>query len=230
MQSGGWKFSVLSPKSVTVFARSIVLMNCTDEYAGRDPAGHMVDDETIKAWFCREVLPLERALTHFIRRNWRVTDDVIDLRHDIYELILTGARVGLPMRTRPFVFTIARNHLINRAKRAKIVSFDLVADLETVERDVDTHATERHLMARDALRRTRDGIDKLSPRVREIVLLRKVDGLNTRETAEQLGIGIDAVERQLAMGMKALADFMLGGSGKIIRQKFIRRRRGGGDA
>jgi RNA polymerase sigma-70 factor (ECF subfamily) len=183
----------------------------------------MVDDEILEAWFCREVLPLERSLTHFIRRNWRVADDVNDLRHDVYEMAIAGARGGLPDNTRPFVFTIARNHLINRAKRQKIVSFEHVADLETMERGIDMFAAERYLDARDALRRARDGIDRLSPRVREIVLLRKVDGLNTRETAEQLGIGIDAVERQLAMGMKALADFMLGGSGKIVRQKFLRR-------
>src|SRR3546814_7959898 len=82
---------------------------------------------------------------------------------------------------------------------------------------------ERHAIARDTLRRAQEGIDRLSPRVKQIVLLRKVEGLNTRETAEHLGIGIDAVERQLSMGMKALADFMLGGSGRIIRQKFIRR-------
>src|SRR3546814_8375319 len=83
---------------------------------------------------------------------------------------------------------------------------------------------ERHAIARDTLRRAQEGIDRLSPRVKQIVLLRKVEGLNTRETAEHLGIGIDAVERQLSMGMKALADFMLGGSGRIIRQKFLRRR------
>ena len=184
----------------------------------------MVEDEALEAWFCREVLPLERALTHFIRRNWRVADDVSDLRHDVYELAIAGARTGVPTNTQAFLFTIARNHLINRAKRQKIVSFELVADLETMEREIDMFAAERHLIARDALRRTRDGIDQLSPRVREIVLLRKVDGFNTRETAERLGIGIDAVERQLSMGMKALADFMLGGSGRIIRQKFTRRR------
>ncbi len=190
----------------------------------------MVDDEALEAWFCREVLPLERVLTRFIRRNWRVADDVNDLRHDVYELAIASARSGLPVQTRQFLFTIARHHLINRAKRAKIVSFDLVADLEEADQEVDIYAAERQLIARDALRRTRDGIDKLSPRVREIVLLRKVSGLNTRETAEQLGIGTDAVERQLSMGMKALADFMLGGSGKVVRQKFVRRRDRGGES
>jgi RNA polymerase sigma-70 factor (ECF subfamily) len=56
------------------------------------------------------------------------------------------------------------------------------------------------------------------------VRLRKIEGLNVRETAEKLGIGKDAVNHQLSMGMKALADHMLGGSGKIVRRKYQARR------
>lgn len=184
----------------------------------RRAAGPMVDDDELEAWFCREVLPLERALTHFIHRNWRVADDVEDLRHDVYELTITSARGGLPAHPRAFVFTVARNHLINRAKRAKIVSFELVADLEMIDNAADVLTAERHAIARETLRRVQDGMDRLSPRVKQVVMLRKIEGLNTREAAERLGIGIDAVERQLSMGMRALADFMLGGSGKIVRR------------
>ncbi|MBY8821224.1 RNA polymerase sigma factor [Sphingomonas colocasiae] len=190
----------------------------------------MVDDDVLEDWFCREVLPLERSLTHFIRRNWRVEDDVTDLRHDVYELAISAGRGGLPANTRQYLFTIARNHLINRAKRARIVSFDLVADLETIDREVDLFEAERHLNARESLRRVHEGLERLSPRVREIVRLRKVEGLNVQETAERLGIGKDAVNHQVMMGMKALADFMLGGSGKVIRPKFGRRHRKGGEA
>lgn len=51
----------------------------------------MTDDDAIEAWFCREVLPLEPALTRFIRRNWRVADDVADLRNDVYALAIASA-------------------------------------------------------------------------------------------------------------------------------------------
>jgi len=183
----------------------------------------MIGEEAIEDWFCREVLPLERSLTHFIRRNWRVEDDVIDLRHDVYELAIASARNALPGNTRALLYTIARNHLINRAKRERIVSFDLVADLETIEQDVDLFATERQLTARDALRRVYAGMELLSPRVREIVHLRKFEGLGTQETADRLGVGVDAVKQQLRLGIQALADFMLGGSGKIVRPQFKRR-------
>lgn len=175
----------------------------------------------MQAWFCQEVLPLERPLIAFVRRNWRDSEDVIDLVHDIYALAIAGARDGVPHSTRQYIFTVARNHLINRAKRARIVSFELIADLETFRPEQSLDETERHLDAREALRRVQVGMDKLSPRVREIVMLRKVEGLNIKETAERLGIGKDAVNHQLAMGMKALSDHMLGGTGKIVRRRYV---------
>jgi RNA polymerase sigma-70 factor (ECF subfamily) len=180
----------------------------------------MVEYDMLDGWFRREVLPLERSLVHFILRNWRDGSEVIDLLHDVYALVYSGARAGVPAQTRPYVFAVARNHLINRAKRAQIVSFELIADLTLFDRDPDLEATERHLLARDALRQVEAGLEKLPPRVREIVLLRKVEGLNVQETADHLGIGKETVSHQLMMGMKALADHMLGGAGKIVRRRY----------
>lgn len=185
----------------------------------------MVDDQSLKDWFCREVLPLERSLTAFIQRNWRAADDVIDIRQDVYAQALGAARRGLPQHTRAYLFVIARNSLINRAKRAKIVSFDVVADLEGIGFDPDLSETERALEARDELRRAMAGLDALPPRCREVIRLRKVEGYSTREVAEQLGVGIDTVEKQTTIGMRALVDFMLGGSGKIKRPLFARKTR-----
>ena len=179
--------------------------------------GTMTDDETLNEWFCEKVLPHERALTQFLRRNWKVADDVTDLRQDIYERALSGARSGLPTHTRQYLFTVARNHLINHAKRGQIVSFELVADMTAVDVELDLMAADRHLNARDELRRAQLGLDRLPPRCREIVRLRKVEGLTTRETAERLGISVNTVEKQMTQGMRALVDFMLGGAGRISR-------------
>src|SRR4051794_5193614 len=118
----------------------------------------MIDDAALHEWFCGQVLPLEGALTRFIQRNWRVGDDVPELRQDIYERALLGARTGLPMNTRAFVFMIARNHLINRAVRAKIVSFEVLAELENIG-PIDLLATERQLDAREQLRRAQAGME-----------------------------------------------------------------------
>ena len=183
----------------------------------------MVDDEELNVWFVREVLPLERALTAYIHRNWKVSDDVVELRQDIYENSLLGARRALPTNTSAYVYAVARNHLINKAKRARIVSIEAIADLDIVNRDFDIFEAERALTARDELRRAKEGIDKLPTKCREIVILRKVEGRTDRETAEMLGVSVETVPRQIKLGMKALVDHMLGGSGRIVRKSYNRR-------
>jgi RNA polymerase sigma-70 factor (ECF subfamily) len=177
----------------------------------------MIDDATLREWFFREIFPLEAALTRFIRRNWRNESDVSDLRQEIYARIYGAARERLPLQAKPFLFTAARNHLINTAKRGQIVSFEHVADLEASPLAIDTITPEQHLTARDELRHVQAGLDRLPPRCRQVVMLRKIEGLSTREVATRLNVGVDTVEQQLVHGMRALVDFMLGGSGKIRR-------------
>lgn len=158
-------------------------------------------------------------MTRFIRRYWSTSEEVADIRQDVYEKALIGASRGLPIQARPYLFTIARNHMINRARHASIVSFELVAELDSSLLGVDTLTPERHLDGRQTLRRVQAGLDQLPPRCREVVRLRKVEGLSTREVAGRLGIGIDAVEQHTTLGMRALVDFMLGGAGRIIRAR-----------
>ena len=77
----------------------------------------MVEDPQLQVWFCEEVLPLEPSLTRYLRRNWRTEEDVTDLRQDVYEAALNGARRGLPDSMPGYLFAIARNLLINRPKK-----------------------------------------------------------------------------------------------------------------
>jgi RNA polymerase sigma factor (sigma-70 family) len=177
----------------------------------------VVDPETLKRWFFREVLPLEPALMRFLRRNWRDPAEFVDLRQDIYVRVYDAARESLPLQTKAFLFATARNHLINRAKRAQVISIELVADLESLSVAVDAITPYRHATARDELRRVQAGLDRLPPRCREVVTLRKIEGLSQREVAARMGIGEDTVERQMVQGMRALVDFMVGGTGRIRR-------------
>ena len=177
----------------------------------------MVDDVDLKAWFCRRILPCEPSLTLFIRRNWRIEEEVADLRQEIYERVLIGASAELPANAAPYLFTVARNHLINRAKKLKIIDLEIVADLENLTVAVDFSRMERQLEARDQLRLAQKGLERLPPRCREVIRLRKLEGLSTREVAQHMGVGIDTVEKQLTYGMRALAGFMLGGEGRITR-------------
>jgi RNA polymerase sigma factor (sigma-70 family) len=177
----------------------------------------VVDDETLRVWFVREVLPLERSLTLFIRKYCRFDSEVLDRRQEIYERVLLGGRASLPLQAAPFVFSVARNHLINCAKRARIISFELFADLEGVTSATETLTPERHIDAREEVRRLMLGLEQLPARCREVVWLRKVECLSTREVAERMGVTVSTVEQQTTRGMRALVDFMSGGTGKVKR-------------
>ena len=184
------------------------------------------DADDLHAWFCDEVLPLEAALLRYLRRNHVSESELADIRQDIYERVLTGAMSAFPRHTKAYVFTIARNLLINRARRARIVSLEYMAPADLpVDEDQDLLTPERHADARARLRKVEAGIERLPPRCREVIRLRKVEGFSNKEVAQQLSVGVDAVEQQVMLGMRALVDFMLGGEGKIRRRPAREKRR-----
>ena len=157
------------------------------------------------AWFVREVLPLEAALMRFLRRHWRTPHEVDDLRQEIYARVYGAAAEARPLLVGAFVFRTARNLLIDKARRAKIVSLDFVAEIETVAIPVDIGGEDRRLTARRELRALEAALGRLPPRCREVVILRKIEGLSQREVAKRMGVTEDTVERQVSKGVRALA-------------------------
>ena len=176
-----------------------------------------MDPRALDNWFVDEVLPLEGALMRFLRRNWRTESDILDLRQEVYARVCEAAMQAEPLNTKAFVFATARNLLIDRMRHARVVPLEVAVDLEGWGQGVDEVTPDRHLTARDELRRLQAGLAQLPARCREVVVLRKIEGFSQREVAARMGIREDTVERQTAHGMRALADFMLGGPGRIRR-------------
>jgi len=179
-----------------------------------DGAGSPMTVPDAKAWFVREVLPLEPALMQFFRRSWRNKSDVEDMCHDVYVRVYEAACKEIPIPARPFVFSVARNLLINRVRREHIVSIDAVADLDTLGIALDEPGPDRSAMARQDLQRLQDALDKLPPRCREAVVMRKIEGLGRREIAARMGIAEATVAEYLAIGIDALADLLHGEGGR----------------
>jgi len=160
-------------------------------------------------WFVREVLPLEAALARFLRRHRQPSDDAADLLQEVYVRIYESAARRRPELVQPFVFAAARNLLIDQARRAQIVSIEAYADLETLDVHSDDLTPERHASGMQELRLLQSALEQLPLRCGEVVRMRKIDGMSQREVAQHLGITEDTVEKQIAKGMRALADALL---------------------
>ena len=167
-----------------------------------------VPDEILEDWFASEVLPLEASLTRMLRRHWRRPDDIADLRQEIYIRVYeSAARDGLPEYTPAWVFRCARNHLINKARRAQIVPIDLIADLDELsDAPLEQRTPERIAAVHAELDLVEAAIEALPPRCREVMLLRTVEGLSQKEISARLGIVEGTVEKQVTLGVRALAE------------------------
>ncbi len=162
----------------------------------------------VNAWFIREVLPLEAGLMQFLRRCVRDESDAADLRQDVYVRVYEAALKQIPNPVRPFVFTTARNLVVDRVRREQVVSIEAVADLEALEIALDEPGPERNVMARQELRRLQAALDHLPPRSRQAMTLRKIEGLSRREIASRMGIAEQTVAEYLASGAYVLAEWI----------------------
>lgn len=169
-----------------------------------------VTGSALRDWFVREVLPLEAALTQFLRHNWRNKSDIPDLVQEVYARVYDAARKEMPETARAFVFATAHNLLIDRVRREKIVQFEAVSELDTLAIAADEPAPDRSAIARDELRRLQVALDRLPPRTREVVTMRRIDGLSRAEIAQRLGITEVTVKWHLNEGLRALADDLYG--------------------
>ena len=160
------------------------------------------------AWFMREVLPIEATLMLFLRQNWRNKAEIADLRQEVYMRVYEAALKEIPEQAKPFVLTTARNLLVDRVRKERVIPFEIVTDLEALGVASEQVGPERAIMARDALRRLQSALDLLPPRCREAVILRKIEGLSRREIAARMGIAEFTVNRHLTEGMRALADIL----------------------
>ena len=174
------------------------------------PQNRVAAMEEVRAWFIREVLPLEPALMQYLRRNWRRRDDVADLRNDIYVQVFEAALKKLPEKPQQFVVTTARNLLIDRLRRERIVAMEAMADLDALEGAADTPGPERVAIARDELRLLQRAMERLPRRTQEIIVMRRVEGLSRAEISVRLGISQETVSAHVTDGMRALTEMLFG--------------------
>jgi RNA polymerase sigma factor (sigma-70 family) len=180
------------------------------ESAASRGAGMGLAEREVEAWFVREVLPLEAALTSFLQHNWRNESDIADLRQEVYVRVCEAALKRIPEATRAFVLKTARNLIINRIRREQVVPIEAVTDPDALGIAVDIPGPDRTVLARDELRRLQLALDSLSPRCREAVILGRIEGLTGREIAARMGITEAGVSLHLDNGIRTLVNIFYG--------------------
>ncbi|MHB1058203.1 MAG: RNA polymerase sigma factor [Rhodanobacter sp.] len=168
-------------------------------------------NDSLDNWFVHEILVHEQALMRYLLRSWYRRDEIHDLRQEVYVRIYEAAAKALPAMPKSFMFATARHLMADRLRRARVVSIDAVGDMDALNVLIDEVSPERRLSARQELKQLTEAFDRLPDRCREVVWLRRVEELPQKEVAMRMGIGEKTVEKQVAKGMRLIAEYFYGG-------------------
>lgn len=162
--------------------------------------------DDLDIWFAEQILPHEGALTAYLRRVWPDTAEIADLRQEVYVRVYEAAARGRPPVARYFLFTVARNLLVDRLRHRRVVTIDLMEDLSSLNVLSDEIPADRILSGRQELARLEVALSRLPPRCRETFILRKIEEQPQKEVARIMGVAEATVEKQLIKAMRMLTD------------------------
>ena len=164
------------------------------------------EQEERRAWFRREILPLEGELRAYIRRLTGDAASAEDLLHDTFARIIAAESWREIDSPAGFAIRTARNVIYDALRRQKVVAIEFVADVGAFGLADDTADPEQALVARDELKRLRAIVEALPTQQRRVFTLRKVYALPPAEIAERLGLSVSTVEKHLVKAVRACAE------------------------
>jgi RNA polymerase sigma-70 factor (ECF subfamily) len=154
-------------------------------------------------WDCYHV-----ALADFAYRYARRKDLAMDIVQHVFFTVWQN-RVTLAPRTTlaNYLYAATRNRAWNLVKHERIVHAyeQRLADLYANEPAVTRNAGEAALASDELGEQIRAIVNGLTPRVREIYLMSREDGLSPTQIAEVLGISAPVVYNQLSKALRALS-------------------------
>jgi RNA polymerase sigma-70 factor (ECF subfamily) len=167
-------------------------------------------EKNIDAWFVQEVLPHQKSLMGYMcNLTRRDASEVADLVQEALTRVYSAAKNKRPKEARNFLFVTARNIFFDEARRAKVVTIETVAEYEDVNIQYDSIAPEEHVSAGQEWKMLNQALDLLSPKNKEVIMMRRVYGYSQRETASKLKMTEAAVESHIKHGILKLADVFL---------------------
>jgi len=162
-----------------------------DNGPGATPSGIDISRELVAVLYRDQASALRRRL----RARLGSADEANDVLHDAFARLL-GARPTDGLRDPgAFLNRIVRNLLIDRSRRGKARPPHVPIE----EESLGVPAAQDEAIEVEQMRnRYRELIASLPPRMREVFMLHRVEGLGYKEIGERLDISIRTVEWHIA--------------------------------
>lgn len=159
-------------------------------------------------WFTREVQPHEAALRAYLRVRFPSLRDTDNLIQETFARVVRARHDGPVRSPKALLFTVARNTAIDLLRREQIVPIEGVDNIERLEIADGHPGTPETLSRAQDLRLLEQAVEALPERCREILILKKIEGLSYAEIAARLGIKPNTISAQLTIAVLRCRQFL----------------------
>jgi len=154
-----------------------------------------------------EVKLLVVKLRRLLRSRGRSVDDTDDLIQEAFLRLQLYCREHAVQKPEAFLVRTALNLSADQSRRERLARIQPGA-LETLALIDPSPAPDAVYDGQKRLLHWVAGINALSPRQREVLLLNRTEGYSFMQIAERLGITLSMVEKHAAKAVLFLADWM----------------------
>ena len=155
-------------------------------------------------WFVQQVHPHDAQHKSYLRRAFPLVRDVDDVVQESY-LRVWRRNLGRPIASaKNFLFQVARRLALNSLRHDRASPIDERVTETSVSGVLEERDLRDAVCTRQEVLLLLDAIETLPRRCREIVLLRKIEGLSQKEIAARLGVSEQTVQVQACRGLKRL--------------------------
>jgi RNA polymerase sigma factor (sigma-70 family) len=152
-------------------------------------------------WVSLRVIPHEPQVRAWLRRARIQETEADEIVQEAYCRLAGLPAVDHIDQPGAYFFSIARNLLARRLRRADVVSLETIAEIEAIDPSPDP---ETRVAGKMMFERLEALIEELPERCRRIIRLRKFQGYSQKEIAAMLGITESIVENQVQYGIRHL--------------------------
>jgi len=165
-------------------------------------------------WLARHVLPHEPLLRAKLRAIPVYDLDVEDIIQETYTRMLSVASLETIRYPKQYALLTARAVIVDHMRQSRVVSIVSSDQFEFFEIAEPSASVEKRLEIRDEVQEVTDALAKLPRLCREILILRRVDGVSQKEVAKRLAISEKTVEKHMTTGARRLVK-LFGRGGKL---------------
>jgi len=130
--------------------------------------------------------------------------EIDDIIQEMYARIVSQPSFEAIKYPRQYAFQTATAIIIDHMRRSRVVSINAAGDLDQLEISAPDASPEQQLEFREEIAAVAHSLSLLPARTRDVLIMRRVEGLSQQQTADKLGISIKTVEKHMAQGVAAL--------------------------